>query len=54
MGVLCSFTEEQARAMAQAPMFRHMAGDWEFVELPTWHWPMFTRPEELADILHGA
>jgi pimeloyl-ACP methyl ester carboxylesterase len=55
LGILCSFTEEQARAMAAAPMFRHMAGEqWEFVELPTWHWPMFSRPAELADILHGA
>jgi hypothetical protein len=41
--------------MAAAPMFRHMAGDqWEFVELPTWHWPMFSRPADLADILHVA
>jgi pimeloyl-ACP methyl ester carboxylesterase len=54
MGVLCTFTEEQARAMAAAPMFRHMAGDWEFAELPTSHWPMFTRPADLADILHRA
>lgn len=54
MGVLCTFTQEQARAMAAAPMFRHMAGDWEYVELPTWHWPMFSKPAELADILHGA
>ena len=55
LGVLCGFTGEQARAMAAAPMFRHMAGDrWEFVELPTWHWPMFSRPAELAEILHRA
>ena len=24
-----------------------------FVELPTGHWPMFSRPDDLADILHG-
>ena len=55
LGILCGFTEEQARAMAAAPMFRHMAGDqWRYVELPTWHWPMFTRPAELAEILHEA
>lgn len=55
LGILCGFTEEQARAMAAAPMFRHMAGDqWEFVELPTWHWPMFSRPADLAEILDGA
>jgi hypothetical protein len=23
--------------------------DWEVVELPTGHWPMFTRPRELAE-----
>jgi pimeloyl-ACP methyl ester carboxylesterase len=55
LGILCGFTEEQARGMAAAPMFQHMAGDqWTYAELPTWHWPMFTRPTELADILHGA
>jgi pimeloyl-ACP methyl ester carboxylesterase len=55
LGILCSFTEVQTRAMAaSAPLFRHMAGDgWRFVELPTWHWPMFTRPSELAAIISG-
>ncbi|HEX6355156.1 alpha/beta hydrolase [Actinophytocola sp.] len=55
LGILCGFTEEQARAMAAAPMFRHMADEqWRFEELPTWHWPMFTRPLDLAEILHSA
>jgi pimeloyl-ACP methyl ester carboxylesterase len=55
LGVLCTFTEAQARAMSAAPMFRHMAGErWRFEELPTSHWPMFTRPAELAEILHRA
>ena len=36
---------------ATMPAFRHMAGDtWRYTELPTWHWPMFTRPAELAEI----
>lgn len=53
VAVLCTFTEEQARAMSAAPMFQHMAGDqWRYEELPTSHWPMFTRPTELAEILH--
>jgi pimeloyl-ACP methyl ester carboxylesterase len=53
VGVLCSFTKEQAQAMAAAPMFRHMAdGQWRFEELPTSHWPMFTRPADLAEVLH--
>lgn len=55
LGILCGFTEAQARAMAAAPMFRHMADEqWRYVELPTWHWPMFTRPAELAELLHDA
>ena len=54
LGVLSSFTAEQVRGMAAAmPLCRHMAGDsWRFEELPTWHWPMLTRPAELAEILH--
>jgi pimeloyl-ACP methyl ester carboxylesterase len=54
LGILSSFTTEQARGMAAAmPMMRHMADDnWTFAELPTWHWPMFSRPDELADLLH--
>ena len=53
LGVLSSFTVEQVRGMASAvPMFAHMAGEqWRFVELPTWHWSMLSRPAELADIL---
>ncbi len=53
--ILCSFTSETARELAEAvPAFRHMAGDqWRYFELPTWHWPMFSRPTELAEILDG-
>ena len=55
LGVMCTFTVEQARAMSAAPMFQHMAGDqWRYEELPTSHWPMFTRPTDLAEILHRA
>jgi pimeloyl-ACP methyl ester carboxylesterase len=52
-GVLCSFSLEQLRQMAPyAPVFAHMVeGDWTYVELPTWHWPMVSRPEELAEVL---
>ena len=51
--MLSSFTTAQTQAMAQsAPLFQHMAGDgWDFAELPTWHWPMLSRPTELARIL---
>ncbi len=56
LGILSSFTEQQARGLAGvAPAFQHMDDEqWTYVELPTWHWPMFTRPTELADILHRA
>ena len=56
LGVLSSFTAAQARGMAAAlPLYRHMADDgWRYEELPTWHWPMLSRPVELAAILHEA
>ncbi|MFN8137950.1 MAG: alpha/beta hydrolase [Propionicimonas sp.] len=55
-GVLCTFTLEQVRQLApHAPAFAHMVdGDWTYVELPTWHWPMVSRPAELADALESA
>lgn len=55
-GVLCSFTLQDLRQMApHAPAFAHMVdGDWTYVELPTWHWPMVSRPADLADALVAA
>jgi len=52
-GVLCTFSLAQLREMAPyAPVFAHMVdGDWTYVELPTWHWPMVSRPAELAEVL---
>lgn len=36
------------------PWFAELAGpEWTFEELPTGHWPMFSRPAELAEILIG-
>lgn len=56
LGVFSSMSLEQVRQMAATlPTCRHMAGQmWRYEELPTWHWPMFSRPRELAEILHGA
>jgi pimeloyl-ACP methyl ester carboxylesterase len=56
VGILSSFTEEQIRGMAAAvPMFALMDGEqWRYQELATWHWPMFSRPKELAELLHSA
>ena len=54
-GVLCSFSLERLQQMApHAPVFAHMVdGDWTYVELPTWHWPMVSRPAELATVLES-
>jgi pimeloyl-ACP methyl ester carboxylesterase len=57
LGVLCSFTEAQMREMIAAghPWGQCLSGpEWQFVELPTGHWPMFSEPAALADILHEA
>ena len=36
------------------PWFRELAGpEWSFAELPTGNWPMFSRPDDLAALLHG-
>jgi pimeloyl-ACP methyl ester carboxylesterase len=55
LGVLSSFTEQQARGMAAVvPAMRHMDGHtWRYAELPTWHWPMISRAGELGAILAG-
>jgi hypothetical protein len=56
LGILSSFSVAQVRKLAATvPIFSEMAGpNWTYEELPTWHWPMFSRPKELADILHRA
>jgi hypothetical protein len=54
VGILCSFSLEEVRAIIDSgnPVFREMAGpSWRFVELPTGHYPMFSRPEDLAAVL---
>ncbi|MEV7600846.1 alpha/beta fold hydrolase [Kitasatospora sp. NPDC089797] len=52
--VSCSLPLEQVRAMIAAghPWFAGMAGPgWELRELPTGHWPMFSRPADTAAVL---
>jgi pimeloyl-ACP methyl ester carboxylesterase len=53
LGVLCTFTLDQVRHLAtQVPLFAAVLTDeWRHVELPTGHWPMFSEPAALADIL---
>jgi pimeloyl-ACP methyl ester carboxylesterase len=54
VGILCSFSLEEVRAIIDSgnPVFRELASPtWRFVELPTGHYPMFSRPEDLASEL---
>jgi pimeloyl-ACP methyl ester carboxylesterase len=54
VGILCSFSLDQVQEMIASgnPEFRELASpNWRFVELPTGHWPMFSRPEDLATVL---
>jgi len=54
--IASSFPVEQVRELAAAghPAFAAMAEPgWRFLELPTGHWPMFSRPADLADLLDG-
>jgi pimeloyl-ACP methyl ester carboxylesterase len=54
MLIACSFPLEQIRGMIADghPWFRELAGpEWRLEELPTGHWPMFSRPEDLAELL---
>jgi pimeloyl-ACP methyl ester carboxylesterase len=51
----CIFPLDQVQAMIAAghPFFAGFTADqtWSYAELPTGHWPMFSRPERLATIL---
>lgn len=51
--IACSFTAEQLREMAApVPVFSELAGpEWRFRDLPTGHWPMFSEPARLAELL---
>jgi hypothetical protein len=36
------------------PLLTELSGpEWRFVELPTGHYPMLSRPEDLAEVLLG-
>ena len=50
--IATTFTPDQARQLAAAsnPVFAEMSG-FDFVHLPTGHWPMFSRPADLAAAL---
>ena len=56
--VCCSIPSAQVRELADAghPMFAEVANlqHLDFVDLPTGHWPMWSRPEDLAQVLAAA
>ena len=52
--VSSSFPLDQVRQLIAGghPWFKELAGpEWRFLELPTGHWAMFSRPGDLADLL---
>jgi pimeloyl-ACP methyl ester carboxylesterase len=52
--ITCSFPLAQVREMIAAghPWFKELAGpQWSFLELPTGHWPIYSVPEQLAELL---
>jgi pimeloyl-ACP methyl ester carboxylesterase len=54
LGIVCSFSLAQVREMLVGgnPLFRGLSGpEWCFVELPTGHYPMFSRPKDLAELV---
>jgi pimeloyl-ACP methyl ester carboxylesterase len=53
-GIWCTLTIEEVKDLAaKYPSVCSTLAepDWEFVELPTGHWPMFSRPHDLAALL---
>ena len=54
--IASSFPLAQVREMIASghPWFRELGGpEWQLLELPTGHWPMFSRPDDLAEVLGG-
>ncbi|MET9796012.1 alpha/beta fold hydrolase [Nocardiopsis alba] len=56
--VCCSISSEQVLEMAQGghPMFAEVANleTLDVVDLPTGHWPMWSRPGDLAEVIRSA
>jgi hypothetical protein len=54
VGILCSFSLEEVHAIIASgnPVFREIASpNWRFIALPTGHYLMFSRPDDLAAVL---
>lgn len=57
LGIFCTYTIADAKELiaSGAPIFKELADPkFEFEELATGHWPMFSRPADLARILISA
>ncbi|MFC0556812.1 alpha/beta fold hydrolase [Planotetraspora thailandica] len=54
--ISCSFPVDQVRGLITSghPLFASLSGpEWELHGLPTGHWPMLSRPADLAALLGG-
>ena len=55
--ICCSIRSAQVQELAQAghPMFAEVAmlENVDMIDLPTGHWPMWSRPEDLAELVHS-
>jgi pimeloyl-ACP methyl ester carboxylesterase len=52
--IWCTSTSQQVRQLLEGgnAMFQEVSGpSWTFIDLPTGHWPMFSKPRELSDQL---
>lgn len=52
--ITCMFPLDQLRTMIESehPYFAAFGGkEWTYAELPTGHWPMFSEPDRLAEVL---
>jgi pimeloyl-ACP methyl ester carboxylesterase len=53
--IWCTVSSKQVRQLVESgnAMFQELSGPkWNFIDLPTGHWPMFSKPRELAEVLH--
>jgi pimeloyl-ACP methyl ester carboxylesterase len=52
--IWCTTTSRQVRQLLESgnALFQELSGPhWTFIDLPTGHWPMFSKPRELSDLL---
>lgn len=52
--IWCTTNSQQVRQLVEGgnTLFSELAGpNWTFIDLPTGHWPMFSKPRELTELL---